>query len=974
MAKKKKSGKDIEQYEHKDKKRANIPPVGLVTPASDPDTGDKKTYEYDPHLDPQLQWAGKTEHTSFEVPTVSLHVHERIDPKTIIDTVKKEQKGHVQMSLFNTTRKKPLREAIDFYKHKEGWSNRLIAGDSLLVMNSLLEKEGMAGKVQMVYFDPPYGIKYGSNFQPFVNKRDVTDGKDEDLSAEPEMIKAFRDTWELGIHSYLTYLRDRLLLVREMLHESGSVFVQISDENIHHVREIMDEVFGNNNFIVPLTFKKTGSMFGNFVSGITDTILWYAKDKNKAKFRKLYQKRSKESADSGFPYIEFENETYRRIKPKEFSGEEPMPTGRRFQTSPVMSAGAPKDGPKPVNYDGKTYFPASGNHWKISAKEIEAVGRKGRLLPLGKTMTFKKYLEEAPFTPLSNIWLDTMESTYAVERYYVVQTAEKPIQRCLLMTTDPGDLVLDITCGSGTTAHVAEQWGRRWITCDTSRVALTLAKQRLMTANFDYYTLAHPDEGVGSGFEYKTVPHITLKSIANNEPPATETLYDQPFKDNKKSRITGPFTVEAVPAPYAKSFDELEQEDCGSDTSIARTGETHRQSEWRDELMRTGVRAKGGKMIEFSRVEPLSGTKFIQAEAETKEDNPKKVLVVFGPEHAPLEQRQVENAWQEARALRPDMLLFCAFQFDDEAAKDIDELTPEIAGMQLLKAQMNADLLTDDLRKKRSSNESFWLVGQPDVRIDSFEFLVFSDKEIASYDIFKELSGLDSLAEINKLGDKNLQLYLILSQGREVWHYLANEKGWNLHSGKHSRGAGKTRQKGIPAISLDSAGFVSRVRNFFDNLQEFGISDRSQLKDIADRLRGDSKITLQLEEISQFLKLPTKNSKLTTKNYSQVEVMGFDYYNPKNGNVESGGKNNIALWMLDTDYNNRSLFPCQVFFPMAGKKEGWSKLAKNLKAEIDEEKIEAFRGTASLEFEPGTTIAVKIIDDRGIESLRVIKV
>jgi len=818
----------IEQYEHSDKERANNPHVGLVTPASDPDTGEKKTYQYDPHLDPQLQWAGKAEHTSFEVPTVSLHVHERIDPNSIIDTVKKEHEGPKQMSLFETN-EKPLREAIDFYKHKENWSNRLIAGDSLLVMNSLLEKEGMAGKVQMVYFDPPYGIKYGSNFQPFVNKRDVKDGKDEDLSAEPEMIKAFRDTWELGIHSYLTYLRDRLLLARELLSDSGSVFVQISDENVHHVREILDEVFGVSNFIAPIIFKKTGSMSGNFISGITDTSLWYAKDKTKAKYRPLYQERTKESADSGFPYIESKDGTYRRIRPKEFTGEEPMPIGRRFQTSPVMSAGAPKDGAEPVNYNGKKYYPSTGNHWKISAKELELVGSKGRLLPLGNTMTFKKYLDEAPYTPLSNVWLDTMESTYAVERFYVVQTAEKPIARCMLMVTDPGDLVFDPTCGSGTTAKVCEEYGRRWITCDTSRVAINLAKKRLVTSHYQYFKLKHEKEGIGSGLSYNSVPKITLKSLAVGESVPQIELYDQPIIDSNKVRITGPFTVEAVPAPYAKSFDDLENDNNGSDTSIARTGETLRQSEWRDELLKSGVRAKGGNIIQFTRVEPLAGTKYIQAEAETKEDTPKKVLVVFGPEHAPLEQRMVENAWQEARALKPDMLLFCAFQFDEEAAKDIDELTPAIAGMQLLKAQMNADMLTDDLRKSRSSNESFWLVGQPDVKV-------------------------------------------------------------------HKLDKGKV----------------------------------------------------------------------------QVEVMGFDYYNPKTGDIESGGKKNIAMWMLDTDYDNRSLFPSQVFFPMAGTGDGWDKLAKNLKAEIDEEKIESFKGTLSLEFEPGNCIAVKIIDDRGIESLRVI--
>ncbi len=397
------------------------------------------------------------------------------------------------------------------------------------------------------------------------------------------------------------------------------------------------------------------------------------------------------------------------------------------------------------------------------------------------------------------------------------------------MVTDPGDLVFDPTCGSGTTAKVCEEYGRRWMTCDTSRVALNLAKKRLVTSHYQYFKLKHEKEGIGSGLSYVSVPKITLKSLAVGESVPQIELYDQPIIVSNKVRITGPFTVEAVPAPYAKSFDDLENDNNGSDTSIARTGETLRQSEWRDELLKSGVRAKGGNIIQFTRVEPLSGTKYIQAEAETKEDTPKKVLVVFGPEHAPLEQRMVENAWQEARTLKPDMLLFCAFQFDEEAAKDIDELTPAIAGMQLLKAQMNADMLTDDLRKNRSSNESFWLVGQPDVKV-------------------------------------------------------------------HKLDKGKV----------------------------------------------------------------------------QVEVMGFDYYNPKTGNVESGGKKNIAMWMLDTDYDNRSLFPSQVFFPMAGAGDGWDKLAKNLKAEIDEEKIESFKGTISLEFEPGNCIAVKIIDDRGIESLRVI--
>lgn len=382
---------------------------------------------------------------------------------------------------------------------------------------------------------------------------------------------------------------------------------------------------------------------------------------------------------------------------------------------------------------------------------------------------------------------------------------------------------------------MAELRGRRWITCDTSRVAITLAKQRLMTALFEYYELAYPEQGVGSGFKYKTVSHITLKSIANNEPPAQETLYDQPLLSHSRVRVTGPFTVEAVPAPLVKPLYEIEVEQT-ADESIARSGETLRQAEWREELFRTGIRGKGSQKIVFSRIEPLPGTRWLHADGETKESNPQRVSVSFGPEHAPLEKKQVEQAIQEARKLvpRPTMIVFASFQFDPEAAKDIDETN--WPGVILIKVQMNTDLLTGDLKKKRSSNESFWLIGQPDIRL-------------------------------KKIKDKKKKKF-------------------------------------------------------------------------------------------------------------QIEVLGFDYYNTKTGTIDSGGPEKIAMWMLDTDYDGRSLFPKQVFFPMAGEKEGWSRLAKNLRAEIDETLIEAYRGTVSLPFESGDNkkIAVKIIDDRGIESLKIIEV
>ena len=828
----------IEQYEHKDKTRVNNPPVGLVTPDTDKD-GSKKKYSYDPHLDPQLQWAGKSERTSFEVQTVSLHVHERIDPRSIIEAVRKKNgSNYEQLSLFSSKDENPpVRDAVDFYQHPHNWSNRLVAGDSLLVMNSLIEKEGLGGQVQMVFFDPPYGIKYGSNFQPFVNNREVKDGKDEDLTAEPEMIKAFRDTWEIGIHSYLGYLRDRLLLAKEMLHESGSIFVQISDENVHHIREILDEVFGCQNFCSTITYQKTGWKASERLSTVADFIVWYAKDIKKIKSRRIWFNKMDGSAVEGQDiWIELSNGERRRVTQDEISNEDKRPIGSKlFRHTSLISGGFSDKGTVEFKFDGRIYHPGNNQHWKTTVEGLKVAASKNRLINLGNTIRFVNYIEDFPVSPLTTIWTDTVTSGFAEKKVYVVQSHTRAIQRCMLMTTDPGDIVFDPTCGSGTTAFVAENWGRRWITCDTSRVAITLAKQRLMTATFDYFELAHIDEGVGSGFRYKTVPHITLKSIANNEPAGQEPLYDQPFIDATKVRVTGPFTYEAVPAQVVKPLGDISQPPAG-DLSIARSGETLRQSDWRDELLRTGIRGKGKQFVNFSRLEPLPGTRYLHAIGETKDDS-LRVVVSFGPEHAPLEQRQVALALDEAQTLvpKPKVVVFAAFQFDPEAAKDIEETN--WGGVTLLKAQMNPDLLTEDLKKARSSNESFWLIGQPDIRVQ----------------------------QIKKGDDK------------DKW---------------------------------------------------------------------------------------------------QVSVEGFDYYNTKTGQIDSGGADRIAVWMLDTDYDGRSLFPRQVFFPMSGENEGWSKLAKNLKAEIDEELIEAYRGNVSVPFELGNykQIAVKIVDDRGIESLKVVKV
>lgn len=821
---KSKPHKDItlESYEHTDKKRKNNPAVGLVTSQTDKTEG-KTKYQYDPYIDPSLQWAGKAERVSFDVPNISLHVHERIDPKTIAKSFIKEKERSFQPSLFDEIKEVPLSKAVHFYSHEEQWANRLIAGDSLAVMNSLLYKEGMAGKVQMVFIDPPYGIKYNSNFQPFTNKRDVKDGNDADIPGEPETIKAFRDTWELEVHSYLTYLRDRLLLSKELMHNDGSCFVQISDENVHHVRELMDEVFGKDNFVSQIKFFRAGAQTTKFLADSGDYIIWYSKNKKTAKFRQLYVDDGGWVARAPQKFYEFPDGEI--ISTKKTTDRD-IKKARIFSTNKLESASYSEASRFPVEFEGKVYEPKRG--WSTNPQGMENLKNQNRLIATGNTLRWKVYVDDFPFSIINNNWLDTSTGFGAEDKLYVVQTTTKVIQRLMLMVTDPGDLVFDPTCGSGTTAYVAEEWGRRWITCDTSRVAITLARQRLMTSNFDYLALAHPEEGIRSGFEYKKYPHITLRSIANNESPTEEVLYDQPLVIKDVVRSTGPFTVEAVPSIRVKPFDGNTPNTL-SDKDLAKTGDTALYQRWIDELKTTGIRAIGGKMIEFARVSHKEGSAYIHAEADVRDGNNLfKTNIVFGGEFGPLEQRQVELALKETmnEKERASYLIFAAFQFDPEASKDIDQI--EIEGLTVLKAQMNVDLLTEDLRKKRSSNQSYWLIGQPAIEV----------------------------------------------------------------------------------LKADGGKY-------------------------------------------------------------QVQVKGFDYYNPATGETDSAGINRIAMWMLDTDYDERTVFPTQVFFPQGDANRDWTKLAKALNGTVDEDLLEFFSSDTSLPFKSGNNrkIAVKIVDDRGVESL-----
>lgn len=499
--------------------RKNIPPAGLESHSTVQDAP-RFTHHYNPHLppvlrsapdaaaadalpellavarrraltgaeakvlaralkrhEPWLEWSGKRERPWFEVEPVALHMHERVSTQAILRALARQD---VQRELFADPQH-DYAQAVQFYRHNVDWANRMILGDSLQVMASLARREDLAGKVQMIYLDPPYGIRFASNFQPQLGQRDVKD-RQQDLTREPEMVKAYRDTWTLGIHSYLAYLRDRLAMARELLTDTGSIFVQIGDENVHRVRCVMDEIFGPKNFIVTIKFSKTSGLGGQFLDETFDHLVWFAKDLEKAKFRRLFVERV--TGESGATQYRFS------MRPNgSFSESDDHTEGRAFAHGDLRSQAGNETTIFSFQLDGRLIPAPTKGGWKSNADGIERLKKANRIIQIGNTPRYVRYFDDAPYYPLGSGWTDTGISGFGAEKVYVVQTHPLVVQRCMLMTTDPGDLVLDPTCGSGTTAYVAEQWGRRWITIDTSRVALALAKHRLMTAKFDYYRL-----------------------------------------------------------------------------------------------------------------------------------------------------------------------------------------------------------------------------------------------------------------------------------------------------------------------------------------------------------------------------------------------------------------------------------------------------------------------------------------------------
>jgi adenine-specific DNA-methyltransferase len=724
MAKKKTTPTKVETIRHKDK-RTNIPTEELRDFVADEERTPKTMlYPRDPSLDPQLVWQGKDEQDreDLAVPVVPIYIQEKIHPQAIIDALPRiEKAGDTQINLFADFNGGPpeFDQKVEFYQHQQNWTNRMILGDSLLVMTSLAEKEGLKGKVQAIYFDPPYGIKFGSNWQVSTRKRDVKDGKAEDATRQPEQVRAFRDTWKLGIHSYLSYLRDRLVVARELLTETGSVFVQIGDENVHLIRNVLDEVFGSENFINLITIIKRSPQPDDYLSSVNDYLLWYGKCKETTKYHPVFRERQLSENENAFTTSDL--------------------TSSHFYESPNFQ------------FKGKEYTPGK-RYWSTSIAGLSRLAVADRIVISGSMIRYKRYEKDFPCIIIGNNWPDVALSSFGDEKMYVVQTASKVIERCLLMTTDPGDLVLDPTCGSGTTAYVAEQWGRRWITCDTSRVALALARTRLMAAKYPYFLLADSPEGIKKeaeltgkippayktendikkGFVNKRVPHVTLKSIANNPDikegmkheqidaaiarhADSETLYDQPYEDNKRVRVCGPFSVESL-SPHRV----LSTADENMDGTVTEQ-EARKQQDFAgmilDNLKKAGVQNTVKKQrLTFDRLDPYAGT-WLQAAGEYTDANGKshRVAVSIGPELGTVGPQQVKEAAKEAvQGVGFDMLVVCGFAFDPHVAEE----AKRYGKLTVLPAKMNPDLaMGDELLKKTGAGNLFMVFGEPDVDI-----------------------------------------------------------------------------------------------------------------------------------------------------------------------------------------------------------------------------------------------------------------
>ena len=916
--------------------------------------------------EPWIEWAGKRESQGFEVDPVALHIHERVSTQAILRAV---QRQDLPRGLFADPALDPAKE-LQFYRYRVDWANRMILGDSLQVMASLARRENLAGQVQVIYIDPPYGIKFASNFQAEVGKRDVKD-KDSDLTREPEMVRAYRDTWTLGVHSYLAYLRDRLMMARELLADSGSIFVQISDENLHRVRMLMDEVFGAENFLGIIPFATTGGQSSDSLGNLFDFLIWYGKDRNKTKYNQLYK--SKELRDGGgwaHSRAELEDRTRQNIgvdavKNLLASGQKIRP----YTQDRISSQGSTSIGSYSIGFNGKTFNCLANSHWKTTIDGMIRLEKAERIESSENSLRYLRFYDDFPVQPITNLWDDTNRPGYVDIKQYIVQTSGKVIERCLLMTSDPGDLVLDPTCGSGTTAFVAEQWGRRWITCDTSRVALSLARQRLMTAKFDYYALRplneedllrnhegawlkDPTTTEPRTLDCRTVPHVTLRSIAQNsdldpifakyEPLLQEALVGC----NEALKAVGPVLRERLQAKLVAK-ERVEGKRAVTEADRRR---------W---LLPPDGRDRGADARKRATVGlDFSGWYAWEVPFDTDSDWPQALQDAIGVFRQAWRAKMNEvNSCIDANAAQEELvdqprevsgITRVAGPFTVEsvlpALESLEVETPiegtegELPAFDPMAAPQNAEAYLEQILG--------WL------RQYGADFL---GNKRQTFHRLEPLTGCTVLHGQGAWGEPDRRV--AVSIGPRVG---------NVTEFQVSQALRQAYQRGFEELVFVGFGFDAVAQGAIQAHAEDGGSVHTHLL----LIRPDVAMSGLLKEgpgdqLFTAMGLPRTRLEQLKDGEFRVHMEGVDIYNPVDHSLVPTGADKVAAWFLDQDYDGRAFCITQAFFP---DRTAWDKLAKALK-HADTERFKAFAGTTSLPFTLGRfrRCAIKVIDPRGNE-------
>lgn len=897
---------------------------------------------------PWLEWAGKQEKRGFTVDSVPLHIHERVSAQAIIAAARRQP---IQPSLFADPELE-YREAIKFYQHDVDWSNRLILGDSLAVMHSLAHRENLAGKVQMIYIDPPYGIKFASNFQPFINRRAVTD-RESDLTREPEQVKAYRDTWTLGVHTYLTYLGDRLLLAKELLADTGSIFVQIGEENVHRVRSIMDDVFGVSQFISQISVFKTTTP-RKLLDNNLFYVLWYAKSSENAKYTQLFKKKDLAewtSQTKGGSWGVTINGIDRRLKSREKANPRTLPQEAQvYQLTDLASAGEAKE-QVTFRFEGQDFVPRAKSHWKTTREGLERLVLAGRVEARGGRPWFKKYHSDFPVKRFTNVWRDT--SGKATKRIYVVQTQEKVIERCLLMTTAPGDLILDPTCGSGTSAFLAERWGRRWISVDTSRVAIAIARERLLTSNFDYYELANQDDGVAKGFRYEIVPHITLGDIANNW--ALDAIYEKWAKilSAKLEALNTALlsTNQQTRLVLQRKFVQSERM-----KGVQNNGEEERrrwllpQAKWEEwevpfdsdpdwpELLKAAL--ADYRQAWRAKMDEVNATIAASAPQEILVDQPrvvKNVLRVSGP-------FTVESVQPLEQSLDLDSPI-------GGAPAPLD--TWSDAAMPVGQTDIDNDPQNAEAHLEKI------------IRLLRLDGIRFPDNKTIPFTRLEPLSNSSTIHAEGEWETGGATRRVAVSIGPQYGPITAMQVEEGLRFA-YRRGYDDLVFAGFTVDGAAQAA-VQEDQNDPDARLRCHIAYINPDVNIGSDLLKDTP-TSQLFTVSGSPRVRLETNK---EGEYIVHMEGVDIYDPVKNVLIPTKASKVAAWFLDTDYNGRTFNISQAFFPDS---HAWDKIAKALKTVVDPARFAAFSGTKSLPFTPGEhqRAAVKVIDPRGNEVMRIV--